>query len=104
MKLIAVSFTSFSSSNLVNGFKLLICYFNLTAIPVRKCDRTTEFDCGGGMCIPLKKVCDQKVDCPGGQDEPANKCTVNECRIANGGCEHICVDTPAAFYCDCHKG
>lgn len=76
----------------------------LTAMPIRKCDRTSEFDCGGSMCIPLSKVCDRKVDCPGGQDEPRDKCTINECKIANGGCDHICIDTPAGYYCDCHKG
>lgn len=75
-----------------------------TAIPIRKCDRTTEFDCGGGMCIINKKVCDGTVDCPGGQDEPKDKCDVNECSKGTHGCDHTCVDTPAGFYCDCHKG
>lgn len=56
------------------------------------------------MCIPNSKVCDRRVDCPGGQDEPKDKCSVNECKINNGGCEHICVDTPAGFYCDCRHG
>lgn len=76
----------------------------IEAIPIRKCDRTTEFDCGGGMCIPNARVCDGKVDCPAGQDEPKDRCGINECKIENGRCDHICVDTPAGFYCDCHKG
>lgn len=76
----------------------------LLALPMKRCDRTTEFDCGGGMCIPNSKVCDRRVDCPGGQDEPKDKCLVNECKTANGGCHHICVDTPAGFYCDCRQG
>lgn len=56
------------------------------------------------MCIMNKKVCDGNVDCPGGQDEPKDKCNVNECSKGTHGCDHICVDTPAGFYCDCHKG
>lgn len=75
-----------------------------SAAPIRRCDRATEFDCGGGMCIPNTKVCDQKVDCPLGNDEPKDKCSVNECKIKNGGCDHKCVDTPAGFYCECRSG
>lgn len=86
------------------GSFVLFCFGNFAAAPVKKCDRKTEFDCGGGMCIPNTKVCDTKVDCPGGQDEPKNGCSIDECKVANGGCEHICVNTPAGFYCDCHKG
>lgn len=74
------------------------------AIPLRKCDLKTEFDCGGGMCIPYSKVCDGKVDCPDSQDEPVGRCHENECKSRNGGCDHICVDTPASYYCECRKG
>lgn len=56
------------------------------------------------MCIPLNKVCDQHVDCPGGQDEPRYKCGINECSTGNGSCDQICIDTPASYYCDCRKG
>ncbi|XP_037050178.1 very low-density lipoprotein receptor-like isoform X9 [Bradysia coprophila] len=77
--------------------------FNCT-MPMRKCDPKTEFDCGGGMCIPNSKVCDSKIDCPDSQDEPVSKCGIDECRQRNGGCEHICVDTPASFYCECRSG
>ncbi|XP_041761020.1 low-density lipoprotein receptor-like isoform X2 [Anopheles merus] len=69
-----------------------------------KCNAKTEFDCGGGMCIPLAKVCDQNPDCPEFQDEPADKCGKNECLQGNGGCSQLCVDTPAGFYCDCKPG
>ncbi|CAO1412555.1 unnamed protein product [Diamesa serratosioi] len=73
-------------------------------IPVKTCDRKTEFDCGGGMCIPLSKVCDKKQDCPDFEDEPADKCNKNECSSNNGGCSQMCVDTQAGFYCDCKPG
>ena len=29
---------------------------------------------------------------------------VNECAIANGGCEQVCINTEGSFYCDCHEG
>ncbi|ETN65441.1 low-density lipoprotein receptor (ldl) [Anopheles darlingi] len=69
-----------------------------------KCNPKTEFDCGGGMCIPLAKVCDKKPDCPMFQDEPADKCGKNECLENNGGCSQNCIDTPASYYCDCKPG
>ncbi|XP_050068353.1 low-density lipoprotein receptor isoform X3 [Anopheles maculipalpis] len=72
--------------------------------PSEKCNPKTEFDCGGGMCIPLSKVCDKKPDCPEFQDEPADRCGKNECLQGNGGCSQLCVDTPAGFYCDCKPG
>ncbi|XP_055715636.1 low-density lipoprotein receptor-like isoform X4 [Phlebotomus papatasi] len=71
---------------------------------VKKCDPKKEFDCGGGICIPLSKVCDKKPDCPEFQDEPTDKCGKNECLINNGGCSQFCVDTPAGYYCECRKG
>lgn len=56
------------------------------------------------MCIPNSKVCDKKMDCPGAQDEPVARCGVDECKLKNGGCEHLCVNTPAGFYCECKTG
>lgn len=78
--------------------------FPLTAVPERTCNRKSEFDCGGGMCIPLSKVCDKIQDCPDAEDEPVDKCGRDECKLNNGGCEHLCRDTQAGFYCECRKG
>lgn len=69
-----------------------------------KCNPKTHFDCGGGSCIPLSKVCDGHQDCPQAEDEPRDKCGKNECHVNNGGCSQTCVDTPAGFYCDCRDG
>ncbi|XP_073837741.1 uncharacterized protein isoform X3 [Musca autumnalis] len=68
------------------------------------CDSTTHFDCGGGQCIPLSRVCDKRKDCPDGEDEPANKCGINECAVENGGCMHKCVDQPIGYRCECETG
>ncbi|CAH0562071.1 unnamed protein product [Brassicogethes aeneus] len=72
--------------------------------PIPKCDRKTQFDCGGGICIPFSQVCDGRQHCPRWEDEPKDKCGVNECNENNGGCSQRCVDTPASFYCDCNHG
>ena len=29
---------------------------------------------------------------------------INECSLGNGGCEHKCVNTQGAFYCECEAG
>lgn len=55
------------------------------------------------MCIPLSKVCDKVQDCPDAEDEPVN-CGRDECKANNGGCEHLCIDTQAGFYCECRQG
>lgn len=38
------------------------------------------------------------------EDEPKDKCGVNECAVGNGGCAEECVDTVAGFYCSCKPG
>ena len=84
--------------------RIYFWFYNISAKAPRKCDPKTEFDCGEGMCIKNERVCDGKMDCPDGQDEPKDKCNLNECKIKNGGCQHTCVDTPAGFYCECRPG
>lgn len=94
-------------------FSILKCTKSVSAIlfvaayvatGARKCDRRKEFDCGNGVCIPASKVCDKKPDCPNFADEPPNKCFKSECKVNNGGCQDICVDTPEGFYCECKRG
>lgn len=79
-----------------------------TEEPAHKCDPFTEFNCGndetGGICIPMEKVCDKKMDCPGFEDETQDSCDVNECLINNGGCSQVCVDLPHTFRCACKPG
>ena len=29
---------------------------------------------------------------------------IDECGSSNGGCDHICINTQGAFYCDCRSG
>lgn len=50
-------------------------YAALCPLPLNvACPR--QFRCGGGQCVPLRKVCDGVKDCPDGRDE--SKCC--ECR------------------------
>lgn len=38
-------------------------------------------------------------------EEDAHNCTeINECDVSNGGCEHICVNTPGSYVCECPSG
>jgi len=29
---------------------------------------------------------------------------IDECALANGGCEHNCINTEGSFYCGCREG
>lgn len=87
-----------------NTHHLTITCTSITAVLKTICDKKTQFDCGGGMCIPLSKVCDKHPDCPNFEDEPRDRCGENECAKNNGGCTQKCVDTPVGYYCDCDKG
>lgn len=78
---------------------------HVAATTARKgCDAETEFDCGGGLCIEAGKVCDGNNDCGQWEDEPSGRCSVNECSVNNGGCQHACIDTAVGFRCACHHG
>lgn len=69
------------------------------------CDPTTHFSCPStGACVTLDKLCDQHNDCGNWEDEPRDKCGVNECTVGNGGCAEICVDTALGHYCECKPG
>lgn len=71
-----------------------------------KCDPYTEFDCGEGKgCLPSERVCDRINDCGAWEDEP-HTCflAVPKCQADNGGCNHLCVETPDSFFCDCKTG
>lgn len=73
-------------------------------LTVTKCNPKTQFDCGGGACIPLSQVCNNQQDCPKWEDEPTDKCGVNECLINKAGCSQLCVDMPIGYRCDCKTG
>ena len=68
------------------------------------CDPQREFSCGINVCIPLDKLCDQTNDCGNWEDEPKDKCGVDECAVGNGGCSDICMDTAIGFFCECRPG
>ena len=77
----------------------------LLLVEMLKCDLQEEFDCGQGKeCIPVDRVCDHNNDCGNWEDEPKDSCGKNECQSENGGCEQICFDTPAGFFCGCKQG
>lgn len=80
------------------------CALSPTTSSAGNCDQRTQFQCDDGSCIPLTLVCNGKQDCPAWEDEPRQKCGVNECLVANGNCTHSCVDTAAGFYCECRPG
>ncbi len=56
------------------------------------------------MCLDLSRVCDGHNDCGNWQDEPKDKCNVNECAVDNGGCEQKCVDLKVGHVCQCKTG
>ncbi|XP_077531619.1 vitellogenin receptor Yl-like [Haemaphysalis longicornis] len=61
-----------------------------------------EFRCGSKECIPWSRVCDMHLDCADYSDEGSH-CETH-CGTANGGCAHICRESPLGPQCSCHPG
>ncbi|XP_076343570.1 putative vitellogenin receptor yl isoform X2 [Tachypleus tridentatus] len=60
-----------------------------------------KFLCNSGNCIDLKQVCDDKINCVGGEDEGGH-CDTNECQ--NSNCSHGCQKIPEGHECTCPDG
>lgn len=92
-------------SDIVKNLKYIPKLYVLSVIRKQtSCNPLSHFDCGGGECIPLAKVCDRHKDCSGGEDEQANMCNINECATNNGDCMHKCIDQPIGYKCECESG
>ncbi|XP_035827354.1 low-density lipoprotein receptor-related protein 2 [Aplysia californica] len=74
------------------------------APPPFSCPRG-KWECPGGskVCINTSLVCDGKPDCPGGRDE-SPICNTDSCHTDNGGCSHVCIQTPRGAECKCPRG
>uniref|UniRef100_A0A2C9KAN0 EGF-like domain-containing protein n=1 Tax=Biomphalaria glabrata TaxID=6526 RepID=A0A2C9KAN0_BIOGL len=74
------------------------------APPPFSCPRG-KWECPGGshVCINTTLVCDGNPDCPEGHDE-SPICNQDNCRDNNGGCSHMCIQTPRGAECKCPRG
>ncbi|XP_070563431.1 very low-density lipoprotein receptor-like [Ptychodera flava] len=69
------------------------------------CDAKTEYRCDNNQCIDKSKVCDSQDDCGDQSDEPNHgQCLAWKCKDDNGGCSHICHDSPNGHTCSCNEG
>ncbi|XP_038047205.1 low-density lipoprotein receptor-related protein 2-like isoform X2 [Patiria miniata] len=58
---------------------------------------------GTTQCVAVTSVCDVTEDCPHGEDE-GPRCNEDTCSVRNGGCSHMCIDTPFGAECSCPDG
>ncbi|CAN7993050.1 unnamed protein product [Ixodes hexagonus] len=61
-----------------------------------------EFRCGSHECVPWSRVCDKHLDCMDASDEGSHCDT--HCGKDNGGCAHVCRESPTGPKCSCHPG
>ncbi|KAK7080014.1 Signal peptide, CUB [Halocaridina rubra] len=55
------------------------------------------------VCKSFKKF--HRCSCRDGWEGNGRTCTdVDECRLRNGGCVHICTNSPGNYTCSCHPG
>lgn len=64
-----------------------------------------EWECPGvtGECVPIEKLCDDRIDCPNGADEGPG-CDNTDCENNKAGCSNGCVQTSIGPLCTCPPG
>ena len=70
-------------------FSLLMCLY-IIRVDIKECYQGT---CDGYVCV-----------CEHGWRGTHCNTDVLECEELNGGCAHVCVETPGSFQCECDEG